>query len=638
MAQKSLIQVAGGIALFAAVWLGTSFYLGRNAERELAERVQKTATDCGVRLNNLQQQSGLLSASGTLELQVGDLCNTDPDGKYWVVADVQYNINHLILPGSVMRFNWTLRQRPESGQGGPGLQFSGSGHSAFSGTLFSEIASTELSGEADDASWRVEPLTGRVEAGERSLNLSLQVPRFTARGDGNALDLQGVGLQLNLQDRELGLGSSSFTIDKVATGNGSGERLAVASETVRNGDRIDAKILYALGGLDAMGYSARDLAVEIAVRGLYAESVKTLAEIARESKSFRNLTQEENKRYRKAVKQAINRGFSTGITKLSGSVGNAEQQSGLNGQLTIEVKPNADPDADIQLAKMLQSSGQVSVTGNAIGEEQKNQWLEMGVAKAGADGIQAGFDYSAGILKTNDRIVEEPWLQQTLAETDAQINRFLNEADSAAPAAGLEHVIDSPTEAAAGDSAAAQPQAAEPEPGTPAEPQSVSMVGRVSYSESGAMLESADGRRLYFAVDSEVGQLIVGLCSEGETCAVTALVDGDGQIKAIQQLSAVAAPEPEAGAVPAVPAANVQPSFDCAKAASKVESLICGSHELAAADAELAGLYHNAMAAAADSDALVAAQRNWIKTVRNQCVDEPCLAEAYRNRIAQLSQ
>ncbi|WP_157199159.1 lysozyme inhibitor LprI family protein, partial [Methylomonas koyamae] len=189
-------------------------------------------------------------------------------------------------------------------------------------------------------------------------------------------------------------------------------------------------------------------------------------------------------------------------------------------------------------------------------------------------------------------------------------------------------VIDSPTEAAAGDSAAAPPQAAEPEPGTPAEPQSVSMVGRVSYSESGAMLESADGRRLYFVVDSEVGQLIVGLCSEGETCAVTALVDGDGQIKAIQQLSAVAAAEPEAGAVPAAPAANVQPSFDCAKAASKVELLICGSHELAAADAELAGLYRNAMAAAADGEALVAAQRNWIKTVRNQCVDEPCLAEA----------
>lgn len=433
MAQNSLIRVAGGIALFAAVWLGASVYLGRNAERELAERVQKTATDCGLRLNNLQQQSGLLSASGTLELQVGDLCDTDPSGKYWVVADVQYNINHLILPGSVMRFNWTLRQRPESGHGGTGLQLSGSGHSAFSGTLFSEIASAEFSGEAGDESWRLEPLTGHVEASEQSLNLSLQAPRFTARGGGNALDLQGVGLQLNLRDRELGLGSSSFTIDKVATSNASGEGLAVASETVRNGDRIDAKILYALGGLDTMGYSARDLAVEIAVRGLYADSVKTLADLAKESKSFRNLTLEENKRYRKALKQAINRGFSTGITKLSGNVGNAGEQSGLNGQLTIEVKANADPDADIQLAKMLQSSGQVSVTGNAIGEEQKNQWLQMGIAKAGADGLQAGFDYSAGILKTNDRIVDEPWLQQTLAETDTQINRFLNETEIAAP-------------------------------------------------------------------------------------------------------------------------------------------------------------------------------------------------------------
>lgn len=633
MAQNSLIRVAGGIALFAAVWLGASVYLGRNAERELAERVQKTATDCGLRLNNLQQQSGLLSASGTLELQVGDLCDTDPSGKYWVVADVQYNINHLILPGSVMRFNWTLRQRPESGHAGAGLQLSGSGHSAFSGTLFSGIASTAISAEASDESWRLEPLTGHVEAGEQSLNLSLQAPRFTARGGGNALDLQGIGLQLNLLERELGLGSSSFTIDKVATSNGSGERLAVASETVRNGDRIDAKILYALGGLDAMGYSARDLAVEIAVRGLYADSVKTLAELAKESKSFRNLTQEENKRYRKALKQAINRGFSTGITKLSGSVGNAGEQSGLNGQLTIEVKPNTDPDADIQLAKMLQSSGQVSISGNAIGEEQKNQWLQMGIAKAGADGLQAGFDYSAGILKTNDRIVDEPWLQQTLAETDTQINRFLNETDIAAPAAGLENVIEAQAETDT------DVDAPDPAPAAEDELQSVSMAGRVSYTESGAVMESADGRRLYFAVDSEIGQLIGGLCSEGETCAVTALVDGDGRIQTVQQLSAVAAPEPAPAAAQAVTADSApKPSFDCAKAATKVEQLICGSNPLAAADAELAVLFEKAVAAAADGNAVVAEQRNWIKTVRNQCSDEPCLAAAYHNRIAELSQ
>ncbi|WFP51324.1 DUF945 family protein [Methylomonas sp. EFPC3] len=552
MEQKPLIQAAGAIALFAAAWLGASVYLGRNAERELAERVDKTSADCAVRLSNLQQQNGLLSANGSLELQVGDLCSPDQTGKYWVVADVQYNVSHLILPGSAMRFNWTLRQRPEPDRDGPGLQFSGSGHSAFSGTVFSDIASAEMAGgAADSESWRLEPLTGHIEADEKRVNLSLKAPRFTLRGNGNALDVQGMGLQLNLLDRALGLGTSSLTVDKIASTNASGERLGVSSATVQNGDRIDTTIQYALGSIDTMGYAARDLALELAIRGLDAESIKTLADIAKESKSFQNLTLEENQRYRKALKQAINRGFSTGITKLSGTVSNSAANSALNGQLTIELKPNANPDADIELAKVLQSSGQVSVSGDAIGEEQKNQWVEMGIATAGAEGLQAGYEYAAGILKTNDRVIDGQWLQQTLTDTDAHLNRFLNDPESEMPVPGLENVINPQTENDAGVSDSA-PDLAD-QAANPLAYQSISMTGRAVYAESGAMLESSDGQRLYFAADSDVGQLIVGLCREGETCAVTALVDADRQIKAIQQLNAIPAAEtePSGGTTPA---------------------------------------------------------------------------------------
>ena len=42
---------------------------------------------------------------------------------------------------------------------------------------------------------------------------------------------------------------------------------------------------------------------------------------------------------------------------------------------------------------------------------------------------------------------------------------------------------------------------------------------------------------------------------------------------------------------PAKPAAQVQPSFDCAKAAAVVEKLICSTPGLATADAELATFY-----------------------------------------------
>lgn len=647
MEHKTLIQTLGGIGAFAIAWLGTSAYLASNAERDLAARIQQTANDCSVRLTNLQQHSALLSGSGRLEVQIGDLCNNAQTDKYWLVADLEYNINHLILPSSVMRFNWTLRQRHQADASGPTLQFNGSGGSTFSGAVYSDISSLELSGQIDNESWRLEPVTGRFQTKDHALDLNLKGSRFTAHGDGNAFDLQGIGLQVNLTDRDLGLGKSAFTIDKASTGAGSAERLSFSSETVQNGDRIDAKMLYALGGLNSMGYSAQDLAVEIAIKGLYAESVRTLADIAKQTRSPQNLTLDQNKRYRAALKQVVNQGFSTGITKLSGTVSNVMAKSALNGQLLIDIKPNSNPQGDIELAKVLQSSGQVTVSGDALDQNQQAQLVQMGLAKATADGLQAAYDYSAGILKTNDQIIDDQQVQQTLINADAEINTFLNQPEAVTtPEAGLDHVIAATTEEAV-ESDQAQ-EAAAPAPAATESLQSSSITGRVSYADTGALIEDQNGEKLYFVADSEIGRLIGSQCAEGDTCTLATLTDGNRQIKAIQQLRRIAPATPESATLlpateevaPSTGSApqNPQPSFDCAKATTMVEKLICGSNELAIADAQLATQFKATLANALDSKPLIAEQRNWIKTVRNACTDIPCLAAVYQARISQLSQ
>lgn len=536
MENKILIQAAAGIGALVIAWLGTSVYVGSNAERNLAAQVQKTAADCSVRLTNLQQQSGLLSGSGKLELHVGDLCNSEQSGKYWVVADVEYNINHLILPNTLMRFNWTLKQPPAPNTAGPTLQLHGSGGTAFSGAVYSDINSQDISGQAEDESWHLEPIAGRFETKGDTLELYLKGSRFTSRGGGKAIDLQGIGLQVSLSDLELGLGKSAFTIDKVGTGTGSGENLRFSSETVQNGDRIDAKMLYALGGLNSMGYSAQDLALEIAINGLYAEGVRTLAAIAKQTKSLQNLTLEDNKRYRTALKQVLNQGFSTGITKLSGTIGNAAAKSALNGQIVIDLKPNGNPQGNIELAKMLRSSGQVSFTGNALDQTQLTQLVQMGFAKATPEGLQAAYDYSAGILKANDRIIDEPQIQQTLMSADSEINNFLNEPQAgAAPEPGLEHVMTSPTE----DDADPAQNASTPESAPAQDLLSVSMTGRVSYSDTDAVIEDQTGQTLHFMPDSDIGRLIASQCAKGDTCALIALTDGSREIKALQQLKTI---------------------------------------------------------------------------------------------------
>jgi uncharacterized protein len=77
-------------------------------------------------------------------------------------------------------------------------------------------------------------------------------------------------------------------------------------------------------------------------------------------------------------------------------------------------------------------------------------------------------------------------------------------------------------------------------------------------------------------------------------------------------------------------------SFDCARAGTAVEQMICGEWLLERLDERLATLYERAQeAAGADPGALLAAQRAWLDT-RNACNDAACLEQTYRERIAAL--
>jgi uncharacterized protein len=79
-------------------------------------------------------------------------------------------------------------------------------------------------------------------------------------------------------------------------------------------------------------------------------------------------------------------------------------------------------------------------------------------------------------------------------------------------------------------------------------------------------------------------------------------------------------------------------SFDCKKALSKTEKIICGSDELSHLDSELANKYQMAYAASgqAAQEKLVMAQRAWLDFVRMNCEDEECIAIFYAARIDQL--
>jgi len=75
-------------------------------------------------------------------------------------------------------------------------------------------------------------------------------------------------------------------------------------------------------------------------------------------------------------------------------------------------------------------------------------------------------------------------------------------------------------------------------------------------------------------------------------------------------------------------------SFDCRKARTPVEKMICSDPQLSDLDARLARSYRRARDAGADPAALQAAQRTWLATERGKCNDVPCLKQAYQQRLA----
>ncbi len=77
-------------------------------------------------------------------------------------------------------------------------------------------------------------------------------------------------------------------------------------------------------------------------------------------------------------------------------------------------------------------------------------------------------------------------------------------------------------------------------------------------------------------------------------------------------------------------------SFDCAKAASKVEKLICDDAEISKLDEELSAAYKAALQDGKQADTIMQAQKQWMKE-RNGCADAACVKRTYEARLTSLA-
>ncbi|MBU2050844.1 MAG: DUF1311 domain-containing protein [Gammaproteobacteria bacterium] len=127
-----------------------------------------------------------------------------------------------------------------------------------------------------------------------------------------------------------------------------------------------------------------------------------------------------------------------------------------------------------------------------------------------------------------------------------------------------------------------------------------------------------------------VGALALAACSKP--------APSDTATPAEPAAPATSAPAASAPAAPDSPTLQT-PSFDCTKAQSQAETLVCGDARLAALDRQLAALYKRVQTSPDELD-IAAEQRGWIKG-RDACsraVDpHRCLVESYQTRLVELT-
>jgi len=147
---------------------------------------------------------------------------------------------------------------------------------------------------------------------------------------------------------------------------------------------------------------------------------------------------------------------------------------------------------------------------------------------------------------------------------------------------------------------------------------------------------SADADQLAWA--QQIRNSCASTCSGDDclsTCLSKAYMDRidtlEGRIHAASEHAAAEAAK--ASSQPVKAPATFRTSFNCDQASTDVETLICHSDTLAAADLELEKIVKSKIAS---DPSFRASQADWLKSTRDQCQTEECLSAAYQARIEAL--
>ncbi len=403
--KKIGITLVATALLASAAWLGASIYVGRTTEKWISTLVEQTTKQKKLRLVNLKHEQSLFHSQGKFEIRFNALAADAATGAQKFSVVVEYRISNLLLPTSSMRFNWNMKPSGEYGVEvnrlfGSELALQGNGHLGYGGRALTSLKMPELVMRNGADRLQISPSSGQFSWAGQALAFDWKTARISMLTDGMPLDIDGASAKADFTNRNRGIGSFEFAVDKLSTKEGTAEGLNVRTNIAERQDRIDLQVTHKLAALTAEGQKIRDVVIDLALTGLDVSSIDTLSTIASDSDDFQTLTADEQSRSKEAIRQLLNQGFTIALPKISAQVNSGS----INGDVKVEfLKSDSASTRTFSASKSLRATGQLLAKGKAVDNAQKMMAVMMGLATDTKEGLKSSFEFTGNTFKANGK-------------------------------------------------------------------------------------------------------------------------------------------------------------------------------------------------------------------------------------------
>ncbi|MEZ5729770.1 MAG: DUF945 family protein [Burkholderiaceae bacterium] len=395
-----IAMTAGAVAV---ALVGASYAGSARTERAIAEMVAGAPAHGQLHVSVPRHERGLFASSGSVNLAFDPGCGRSRHGAEPLTARIDYKASHLPGLAGLGRFEaelvatGALAKQVERFVGSARIAHA-SGTMGFGGTVNAHWQTSEAQLAAKDGTEiRVPASDASMTIDEKTMKLDWRLPAVTVNGSRVPLRVSGTRLQLDMSDRRVGLGSMRFGVGRIEVGEAVLQDFEASSDTVSNGDRIDAVSRYRVASVAAAGKQWRDIGVEFAARGLDSASLVAISSLLSGRCDLNSLSRDQQQSLRAALRTLLERGVSIGLPAVRASA----PDGSLNASLALRVDPG--PTERFSLEQNLHAAMSIEMAATWLPPRQREALIRQGFARLDGDRLSASLRYEAGRLEINGR-------------------------------------------------------------------------------------------------------------------------------------------------------------------------------------------------------------------------------------------